>query len=46
MFVPSKIRQKNNKQNNKSVPKNKLHKQMNQITSLKTVPYLDTKDQG
>ena len=31
MFVPPKIRPKNNKQNKKEVPKKKLDKQINQI---------------
>ena len=40
-----KIRQKNNKQNKKYVPKKILEKQINQTKKLKTAGYLDTKDQ-
>ena len=44
MFVPRTIRQKNNKQNKKLVPKKILHKETIQIKYLKTAGYLDTKD--
>ena len=43
MSVPPKNETKNIKQNQKEVPQDILHKELNQIKSLKTARYLDTR---
>ena len=45
MFLPPKNNIKNQSKNKKYVPIKMLEREINQIKQLKTVAYLDTKDQ-